>query len=506
MRSSAVTLFLGWAVKDALAEAVTITKSCNTVWGITDCSGRLTFPTYSEPDFCGTATQCGIKINTEDRDVCEVVNEVMGDTSFVNNADVYCGCLPESAYYSESSFWKPMYNGFLGGSSTPNSINQLYRNERCVIDGDLTIKSDRAAVIQKDLANKDGWTVLRAPEYDLSMYRRLAEALAPCDESTCDAAKLRAFFSSYIGNAEGITDGELVRLLNSWLPLIESLKRRLTDINSASRIVQARLKSVSSKISQVKSKVCRGNACKATASANYLKKISTMLSATKNLQGISAAADRGLKNIPRMQQLTRAGLTYTTTAADGTYYVGLVDNYQLTTVRDAIKAFRVTDYFPRAVDDLRKAIAPCNDITGTTTRGRVVQTQINGVLAYNWSRSKTPARQVRDGFTSMQRTINSDLRVPVNNLIKSTQALHDLLDKFAFRKRKLEWKYGAASYQRWIDLAIKAPCEDPKTRTYVSNTFSEEYSWTAIKVCDLDPTKVIFPKYHIPYIKYRWVF
>ncbi|KAF4462943.1 hypothetical protein FALBO_10238 [Fusarium albosuccineum] len=459
----------------------------------------------------GGPTQCATSIVTENVDICEAVTKALGDSTFVGHAQSYCTCLPDAVYYSTATFWKPMYDGYLVGDIHSNYINALYRTERCLTDDDVTVKTDRTAIIQSQLTAGSGWTVVRGPEIDLNTYKKLADALYPCRETTCDAAKLRAFFADYISNAESITDSEFTRMLNNWLTLFENLKKRVADVQKASRLVQARLNSVSKTVSSVKSRACQGTACKSSTVQGHFQKISAMMSTVKGLQYASTAADKAAGNLPKMSQVVKNSLTFTRTPADGAYYVGLVDNYQMTTLRDFTKAFRVTEYFPKAAEELKKSVSPFTDVSKYASKGRSGYTQIGSVLSVNWSRnqqlSKTVAgRRVRDGFLSIQKSVKNNLRTPVYDLIRAIDAMHRTMDQFPLQKKKLEWKVGAAPYSRWSEFNMVVPCAEEKTITMEAGGIeSPPFTYTEIKKCELSQTKVSFPKQFIPYIKYRFV-
>jgi hypothetical protein len=96
-----------------------------------------------------------------------------------------------------------------------------------------------------------------------------------CYTGTCDGPKVRAFFASYVENADSVIDSDFVRMLNKWVTLFETLKKRTTDVQTYSKQVQARLKTVASKVNSVKANVCKNNACKGSTPANAFKKCKT---------------------------------------------------------------------------------------------------------------------------------------------------------------------------------------------------------------------------------------
>lgn len=106
----------------------------------------------------------------------------------------------------------------------------------------------------------------------MPLYRQLAAAMEPCQLDGCDPVKLRDFFASYISNAEGITDSEFVRMLNTWMSIFETFKKQVAAVNQASKLVQTRFATVNSKVSSTKVSVCKGTACKSsTVTAHFGK-------------------------------------------------------------------------------------------------------------------------------------------------------------------------------------------------------------------------------------------
>jgi hypothetical protein len=111
-------------------------------------------------------------------------------------------------------------------------------------------------------------------QVDLVMYRKIVAASWDCSHNidSCDKRKLRNFFVNYFESSEGVTNGELVRMLKGWLTLFDSIQKKIDAVNKASKAVQSRLNSVSSKISGVRKKVCLKNACKGKTATSYLTK------------------------------------------------------------------------------------------------------------------------------------------------------------------------------------------------------------------------------------------
>lgn len=86
-------------------------------------------------------------------------------------------------------------------------------------------------------------------QVDMPLYRQLAAAMELCQLDGCDPVKLHDFFAGYISNAEGITDSEFVRILNTWVSIFETLKKQVSAVNQASKLVQTRLATFNGKVS-----------------------------------------------------------------------------------------------------------------------------------------------------------------------------------------------------------------------------------------------------------------
>ncbi|KAK2692309.1 hypothetical protein QWA68_008184 [Fusarium oxysporum] len=330
-----------------------------------------------------------------------------------------------------------------------------------------------------------------------------------CYTGTCDEPKVRAFFASYVENADSVIDSDFVQMLNKWVALFESLKKRTTDVQTYSKLVQARLKTVSSKVNSVKANVCKNNACKGSTPANAFKKYASTVATVKSLQGVPIAAGKSLANIPKMTQITRNAIKYTTPPSDEAYYLNLMKEYQINSLRDAIKAFRVTQYLPQAAEDLKKLTGTFNLISNHAGASKTAATSINQILSVKWARnselSKTSSgRKVRDGLISIQRSFRNDLKGPPDNLIKANKAVEDILIQLPLRKKRLEFSSVGVSYSRWTNARMPVPCK--RTQSFIRlGGFPASYTYQQVQACEFGPTKVPFIKNVIPYMKYRFV-
>ncbi|KAK2674667.1 hypothetical protein RAB80_009651 [Fusarium oxysporum f. sp. vasinfectum] len=376
------------------AEQKHINEACSDVWGVINCDSSITYPNYPRPVNDINGIQIDTEIVPKEVNICDAVRDALGSDDF------------------------------------------------CLSNNDYTIITDRASVVKNQLAATNGWTFVRAPKIDVATYKRLSKAVMSCYTGTCDEPKVRAFFASYVENADSVIDSDFVRMLNKWVALFESLKKRTTDVQTYSKLVQARLKTVSSKVNSVKANVCKNNACKGSTPANAFKKFATV----KSLQGVPIAAGKALANIPKMTQIT------------------------LNAIKDVIKAFRVTQYLPQAAEDLKKLTGTFNLISNHAGASKTAATSINQILSVKWARnselSKTSSgRKVRDGLISIQRSFRNDLKGPLDNLIKANKAVEDILIQLPLRKKRLEFSSGGVSYSRWTNARMPVPCK--RTQSFI---------------------------------------
>ncbi|TVY68562.1 hypothetical protein Focb16_v002707 [Fusarium oxysporum f. sp. cubense] len=307
------------------AEQKHIDEAYSDVWGVINCDSSITYPNYPRPLNDINGIQIDTEIVPKEVNICDAVRDALGSDDFVNNAETYCTCLSNAVYWGSSSNAKPSFDGEINAHITGPYLDWIHKDETYLSNNDYTIITDRASVVKNQLAATNGWTFVRAPEIDLATYKRLSKAVMSCYTGTCDEPKVRAFFASYVENADSVIDSDFIRILNKWVALFESLKKRTTDVQTYSKLVQARLKTVSSKVNSVKANVCKNNACKGSTPANAFKKYASTVATVKSLQGVPIAAGKALANIPKMTQITLNAIKYTTTPADEEHYLNLMN-------------------------------------------------------------------------------------------------------------------------------------------------------------------------------------
>jgi hypothetical protein len=98
-------------------------------------------------------------------------------------------------------------------------------------------------------------------------YRELVHVLNNClpngaGDGVCNWADVRTWFLGWIDDADLIRDSDLFSTVESWPALVTTLKKRIADVKSTAKTVQARAKTASDKVAAVQKKVCQKNACK----------------------------------------------------------------------------------------------------------------------------------------------------------------------------------------------------------------------------------------------------
>ncbi|QGI69993.1 hypothetical protein CEK26_002326 [Fusarium fujikuroi] len=476
MKAFSLSILLGtFLSRTDAAEQKHIDDACSDVWGVIGCSSTVTYPDYPKAVY-NNGVQIDTEIVTKDVDICSAVDEALGSNDFVNNAETYCSCLSNAIYWGTISNAKPNYDGQINAHLTGPYLGLISKDE--------TI--------------------------DVATYRKLAKAVMSCYTGTCDGSKVRAFFASYVQNSYSVTESDFVGMLNKWVSLFDTLKKKTTDVQTYSKQVQARLKTVSTKVNSVKANVCKNNACKGATPANAFKKYASTIATVKSLQGVPSAAGKSLVNIPKMKQITQNAIKYTTTPADEAYYLNLMTEYHVNSLRDVIKAFRVTQYLPQAADDLKKLTGTFNLISNHAGAAKTAATSINQIQSVNWAKnselSKTASgRKVRDGLINIQKSFRNDLKGPLDNLIKANKAVEDILVQLPLRKKRLEFSFGGVSYSRWIEAKMPVPCKKDQTYSKTIGNYTGRMNYQEIQACEFGPQKVPFIKTVIPYMKYRFI-
>nr|RBQ92574.1 hypothetical protein FVER53263_08799 [Fusarium verticillioides] len=475
MNAFSFSILLGALLSQAdAAEQKHIDEACNDVSGIVGCSSTFTYPDYPKAIYNGNGVQTDTTIVPKEVNICTAVEEALGSPDFVNNAETYCSCLSNA---------KPSYDGQINAHLTQGYLDVISREEACLSDSGYRVVTDRASVVRSQLAATNGWTILRAPEpltgfqIDVAAYKKLAKAVMSCYTGTSGGPKVRAFFASYVQNSYSITESDFVGMLNKWVSLFDALREKTTDVQTYSKQVQARLKSVSAKVNSVK--------------ANMQAR-----SQVKSLQGVPSAAGKSLANIPKMKQVTQNAIKYTTTPADEAYYLMLMNEYHINSLRDVIKAFRLTGTF--------------NLISNHAGAAKTAATSINQILSVNWAKNSElskpeSGRKVRDGLISIQKSFRNDLKGPLENLIKANKAVEDILVQLPLRKKRLGILSGGVSYSHWIEAKMPVPCKKEETYCKAIGGIEGKMTYQEVQACEFGPQKVPFIKTVIPYMKYRFV-
>ncbi|KAM5385577.1 hypothetical protein ACJZ2D_000776 [Fusarium nematophilum] len=469
--------------------------------------GHYPYPGPNPDD--GTLEPCGIIVRTRDVNICSAINDVMPDTGFVDNAKPLCECLPWALADSQNKNLKDQwYNGDIRGA-LDGALMHTQEDKECLVDAGYTIQDNRLSVANS-LVSKDGWTLLRAPDFDAEMHFYLVSRLDYCRTVGCESY-LKDIFAPWMEKGDKIRNNELVRTMRDWVTLMGVLKKRVAAVKTAARLVQTRANSVSSKVSAVSKRVCQKNACKGkTANAN-LKRVNTALKTTRELRDIPAKSDEAAKRIPTITSHINSAIASFSKVPNNNHWLDLFNKGKIDSMATIMNAFgTIFEDVPRHITAVRSTMHPLIHLTKHATRGQTSLNLINGALRPNWKAnkelSKTAAgRKVRDGFIQMQTIMRKELQGPVTELIKALKALDKDLAKLTLRRHKLELAQGAAGYDHWHDFEFDYPCTEIQTRVFVEDVFSASRSWPEFSPCYFTNQRIKFPRGYLPYMKYRFV-
>ena len=160
--------------------------------------------------------------------------------------------------------------------------------------------------------------------------------------------------------------------------------------------------------------------------------------------------------------------------------------------------------------DIKRNLIPLILLTKHESRVREALKKVNNQLSPNWKNSKelsktASSRKVRDGFIQIQSLLKKELQGSLTTLINAIDAFNKDFAKFPLRGNKMEITWGAAPYDRWVNLQFKYPCRKEVTETFTEEGFFENFTWSKFSACTFTAQRVSLPKGWIPYLKYRFV-
>jgi translation initiation factor 1 (eIF-1/SUI1) len=170
----------------------------------------------------------------------------------------------------------------------------------------------------------------------------------------------------------------------------------------------------------------------------------------------------------------------------------------------------VTSELDMYANDIKRSLTPLILLTKHETRSREALKKVNNQLTQNWKNNKelsktASSRKVRDGFIQIQSLLKKELQGSLTTLINAIDTFDNDFLKFPLRGNKMEIAWGAAPYDRWINLQFKYPCRKEVTKTFTEEGFSEDFTWSTFSPCTFTAQRVDLPKGWLPYLKYRFV-
>ncbi|KAF5597138.1 hypothetical protein FPCIR_3774 [Fusarium pseudocircinatum] len=491
---------------------------CKSTEGTYGCDEYFQIPYGSEPiTTCFDTSPCGVQILTNNRNICDLIDDAMGNDGFVGGYTAYCREAPRAIkeVKTERAVW---VDGKLKGAkwvalATANSAEEEFANRG------FKYGSTRSTVLSNQLANKDGWVVQKAAEINTKSYFDLVERLSKCDPSGCYGDKLDSvleWFLEWIPKGTEIKNGQMSRMLADWEKTFATpYKNRIMAIKNTATTVQTRVKTVQTKVDSIKKDICQKNACSGKTASTYLNNVSAALKAVKDLNNIIAAANSAdekrkfiyynfLSNIQAAYNLDAQYLIPNN-------LVDLMDDGRFDTLRGIMHGYgTVTSDISMYANDIKRNLTPLILLTKHESRSRDALKKVNAQLTQNWKNnaelSKTVAsRKVRDGFIHIQGHLKKELQGSLTTLINAIDAFDNDFLKFPLRGNKMVVEWGTASYDRWYNLEFKYPCRKEVTKTFTEAGFSKDQTWPVFSPCTFTAQKIDMPKGWIPYIKYRFV-
>ncbi|KAM6529943.1 hypothetical protein FALCPG4_008065 [Fusarium falciforme] len=496
-----------------------IVTICSAVEGTDGCTKNFNIPYDSRPlTNCGNkASPCGVEILTNSENICDMINDVLPNKDFVNGYATWCLALPDALRErkAESAIWT---GGKVNGATT-RAMNAITSIEKIFADEGYAPKDNKASVVSTELANKDGWTVLQAPEVNVTSYISLVTSIDFCQTNSCSQKRLdviRQWFINWITADTQIRKGSLSVLLKGWQDSFKGAwKTKIAAMSTSWNTLKARYDSANAKITEIQDTICQGNACKGKTAAGFIKQVSLFLQSIDNLYSIGYQAgdaeymrqyflDSYLNNIQAAYNLEPKKL-----APVSPYYDLVVPN-KLETLRMLMNGFGTVttnlDYYAKEMQANFYSFTPFKKHATTVD---AVLKRFDAILAPDWKNnqelSRTPElRKVRDGFIKTQNIIKSTLQGPVGDFLKVINAFNEEFAKFPLATKKLQLAFGAVRYQRWIDVEFDYPCRTNKEQTFTAAGFSKVYKWPEFSACSFTTQKVDLVSNWIPYLKYRF--
>ncbi|KAF5238473.1 hypothetical protein FAUST_5530 [Fusarium austroamericanum] len=495
---------------------------CKSTEGVYGCEEYIKVPFGSEPiTTCFDTSPCGVQVLTNNRNICDLVEEALpSDANYIGGYTAWCHRAPEAmdVIKTDKSVWvdgKLKDAGYIP-LARASGIEEEFENQG------LKFQNNKASVISNQLANKDGWTVLKAAEITTPKYFELVESVNEyqnCNSADCretSLQKVKDWFLEWIPRGTEIRTGKLSTMLKDWEKTFATpYKNRISAIKNGANTVQTRVKTVSTKVDAIKKSICAKNACTGKTASTYLKNVATTLQAIKDLSNIAAGADKA------DQQRKDVYYNYMTNIQANLNtppqhllpdnFGELLDDGKFNTLRGIMNGFgTITSELSMYANDIRRTLTHLILLTKHEGRSREALKKVNNQLAPNWKTNKelsktASSRKVRDGFVQIQALLKKELQGSLTTLINAIDAFDNDFVKFPLRRNKMEVAWGAAPFDRWTNLQFKYPCRKEVTETFTEAGFSKDFTWSKFSPCTFTAQRLDLPKGWIPYIKYRFV-
>ena len=230
--------------------------------------------------------------------------------------------------------------------------------------------------------------------------------------------------------------------------------------------------------------------------------VSTALASVKALDGVGAQADKAKIAAKSVQDLCTATINNDFAyPVDSTWLSDMVWGGGINYLGAFIKAFPITWNMKDTSIEMQSKVVPVILATKFQGRGATAATDINTVLATDWSK-KSGSKTVRDGFTSIQSVFKTELRDYVSKLNTAMKSLDDTLNKFQLRKNDLVWNYDSSDVSRWTSNTFTLPCLYMKTKPYTIDGYTKSITYPTYYACTYGPETIDMPSHHIPYVQW----
>ncbi|KAF4985951.1 hypothetical protein FDECE_16210 [Fusarium decemcellulare] len=487
-----------------------LTDICKAVEGTDGCTKSFPIPVDTR-----LVTDC------KSDNICDLINLALQDTEFVDGYSTWCLALPGAIRErkAQPGIWT---NGKVNGATTKdiNYVVSIEDLEQQVVRQGFEIQNNKQGVISESLANKDGWTVLKAPEVNTASYASLVRSIDLCQTTSCTQRKLdviRQWFIDWISGDTEIRQGELATLLKGWQDSFKTTwKTKIAAVKAPSTLIETRRGKTSQKFFEIKDTICQNNLCKGKTASAYIKLVTTALQQVDKLADIpyacvDAESSRQYFLANYLNKIQETFNLVPSKLAPKSPFYDLVQGGRLDTLRGLMNGFgTITSDLEYYAKEMKANFYSFKPFKTHGNNAQQALIQINKVLAPDWKNnqelSQTPElRKVRDGFLQIQSIIKGNLQGPLTDLISAIDAFNAEFAKFPLSTKNLKVAYGAVAFERWIDVEFDYPCKEAIEHTFEQDGFSKVFKWTEFTPCVFTTQRFDLIANWIPYFKYRLV-